>query len=196
MKPSLIFLTIFILQISISKTSPYPKNTNTQFIKTSCNSTNYPKLCYHSLSIYANTIKTSPQLLANTALNVTLKATSSTSRLVKKISRRHDLSHRMSAAVADCVEVVGDSVFELQRSIGEISQDIKDPNFYQVMEDVQTWVSAALTDDDTCMDGFGGEKAMKNGKVKSLIRRHILKISHLTSNALALVNVYASSHEF
>ncbi|XP_065858895.1 pectinesterase inhibitor 10-like [Euphorbia lathyris] len=184
-----IFATIFILQI----TSSFPKNTDTQYIKTSCNSTNYPKLCYHSLSIYASTIKTSPKLLADAALNVTLKATSSTSRLMKRISRRHGLSHRVSAAVADCVEVVGDSVFELQRSIGEMGH-AKDPNFYQVMDNVQTWVSAALTDDDTCVDGFAGD-SMKWGKVKSVIRKHIVKISHYTSNALALLNVYVSSHE-
>ncbi|CAF2380530.1 unnamed protein product [Brassica napus] len=35
------------------------------------------------------------------------------------------------------------------------------------MSNVQTWVSAALTDETTCLDGFSG-RAME-GKVKKLI---------------------------
>ncbi|KAK4479972.1 hypothetical protein RD792_013026 [Penstemon davidsonii] len=51
-------------------------------------------------------------------------------------------------------------------------------------------VSAALTDEDTCADGFAG-KAM-NGGVKTAVRQRILNIVHITSNALALVNSYAA----
>ncbi|KAJ9147764.1 hypothetical protein P3X46_029887 [Hevea brasiliensis] len=176
---------------SSSATRPVPSNTNTQYIRTSCSNTTYPRLCYHSLSIYAREIKTNPKLLVNTALSITLKATKSTSRLMKRMSRIHGLKPREAAAVVDCVEVVGDSVYELQRSIAEMAH-VRGSNFYQVMADVQTWVSAVLTDDDTCMDGFAGDPM--NGNVKTLARRHIVKISHLTSNALALINSYASSH--
>lgn len=110
---------------------------------------------------------------------------------MKKMSRIHGLNPREAAAVADCVEVVGDSVYELQRSIGEMGH-ARGSNFFQVMADVQTWVSAALTDDNTCMDEFAGDSM--NGNVKALARRHLVKIAHLTSNALALINNYASSY--
>ncbi|XP_015573662.1 21 kDa protein isoform X1 [Ricinus communis] len=172
-------------------TAPLPSNTNTQYIRTTCNYTTYPRLCYHSLSIYASKIKTNPKLLANTALNITFKATESTSRLMKKMSRIHGLNPGVAAALVDCMEVVGDSVYELQRSIGEMGH-ASGANFYGVMEDIQTWVSAALTDDTTCIDGFD-EQPNLNGNVKRIVRKHILKISHLTSNALALINNYASS---
>ncbi|MBA0683441.1 hypothetical protein Goari_025101, partial [Gossypium aridum] len=55
----------------------------------------------------------------------------------------------------------------------------------------QTWVSVALTNKDTCMDGFSS-RAM-NGYVKMMVRKRIVKIAHLTSNALALINNYVSS---
>lgn len=110
---------------------------------------------------------------------------------MKKMSRIHGLNPREAAAVADCVEVVGDSVYELQRSIGEMGH-ARGSNFFQVMADVQTWVSAALTDDNTCMDEFAGDPM--NGNAKALARRHLVKIAHLTSNALALINNYASSY--
>ncbi|RVX15629.1 21 kDa protein [Vitis vinifera] len=57
------------------------------------------------------------------------------------------------------------------------------------MSDIQTWVSAALTNDDTCMDSFSGN-AM-NGNVKTTVRGYILHVAQMTSVALALINNYA-----
>ncbi|KAK5813177.1 21 kDa protein-like [Gossypium arboreum] len=170
--------------------APFDNQRNIEYIKSSCSSTTYPRLCYRSLSIYANKINTSPRLLVDTALNVTLKASKSTSRLMVKISRIHGLRPRVAAAMADCIEVIGDSVDELQQSIEELGH-VSRSNFALTMSDIQTWVSAALTDEDTCMDGFAG-KSM-NGNVKTMVRKRIVKITHLTSNALALVNNYAST---
>lgn len=191
-----VLVATLILQFSTSISSSsaarsVPSNANTQYVRTSCSNTSYPRLCYRSLSIYASKIKTNPKLLAHTALNITLKATKSTSRLMKRMSRIHGLKRREAAALADCVELVGDAVYELQRSIAEM-RHVRGSNFYQVLADVQTWVSAVLTDDDTCMEGFSGNPM--NRSVKILARRHIVKISHLASNALALVNNYAASH--
>ncbi|XVF10777.1 hypothetical protein REPUB_Repub07fG0212300 [Reevesia pubescens] len=169
---------------------PFHNQRNIEYIKSSCSTTTYPRLCYRSLSIYASKINTSPRLLVHTALNVTLQESKSTSRLMIKISRIHGLRPRVAGAMADCIEVIGDSVDELQQSIGELGH-ISRSNFSLTMSDIQTWVSAALTDEDTCMDGFAG-KAM-NGDVKTMVRKRIVKIAHLTSNALALINNYAST---
>ncbi|PPD67859.1 hypothetical protein GOBAR_DD35263 [Gossypium barbadense] len=56
---------------------------------------------------------------------------------------------------------------------------------------IQTWVSATIMDEDTCMDGFSS-RAM-NGYAKMIVKKRIVKITHLTSNALALINDYVSS---
>lgn len=174
-----------------ASTAILPSKANTEYIKTSCETTIYPKLCYRSLSIYANKIKTSPEKLATTALNVTLKATKSTSRMVIKMSKIPGLIPKeTAAAMADCRELINDSVDELKQSIEEMGE-IKNSNFEVIMSDIQTWVSAALTDEDTCMDGLKG-KPLKTYE-ETLLRRHVIKISHLTSNALALVNNYASA---
>lgn len=86
----------------------------------------------------------------------------------------------------DCVEQLGDAVDELRKSIREMGQ-ISKFNFQFMMNDIQTWVSAALTDETTCSDGFKGNT--KNGKT---VRKNILTIAHMTSNALALINKFAS----
>jgi pectinesterase inhibitor-like protein len=60
------------------------------------------------------------------------------------------------------------------------------------MSDVQTWVSAALTDQSTCTDGF--QEANANGEIKTVVRGRIVQVAQLTSNALALLNKLATSH--
>ncbi|GMP95909.1 hypothetical protein CsSME_00044776 [Camellia sinensis var. sinensis] len=184
----LLFTTTYIN--SCSTTKP-----NTAFIKKSCNTTLYPHLCYKSLSIYANKIQKSPKRLATTALSITLSASKSTTAAMKKLSKDQGLKPREVIAMADCVEVLGDSVYELQRSMKEMARvegGGGSSDFEFQMSNIETWVSAALTDDDTCTEGFAG-KAM-NGVVKTMVRSYIVKVAHLTSNALAIVNNYAATH--
>ncbi|XP_075504348.1 pectinesterase inhibitor 10-like [Primulina tabacum] len=90
------------------------------------------------------------------------------------------------ASLLECVEVVGDSVYELHRSLRRLNHTETGYNFVLQMNDVQTWVSAALTDDDTCIDDFN-----VNGKMKIVVRGLILRIARLASVALAFINSYA-----
>ncbi|CAH2048065.1 unnamed protein product [Thlaspi arvense] len=192
------FLSIALLiSITTSSTtsSTYSNQTNIDFIKTSCNLTLYKTLCYTSLSPYALTIDSNPKKLAVTALNLTLSSAKSTAKFIKNI-RHGNLTRFEAAAVADCVEEIGDSVKELQDSIRVLdSTNHNDSSkFEMVMSDVETWVSAALTDDNTCMDCFVRDGRAK-AAVKDLVRRHVVKVARMTSNALAFINMYASTHE-
>lgn len=165
--------------------------TNAEFIRTSCKATTYPDLCYSSLSSHASAIGADPELLAHTALDVALESAQSTSAAMVKIAGRRDLTPRETGAMRDCVEELGDSVAEIKRSLGEMKQ-LKGPDFSFKISNIQTWVSAALTDENTCTDGFAG-KSM-SGEVKTVVGEQIVKVAHLTSNALALVNSFAALH--
>ncbi|KAK4572036.1 hypothetical protein RGQ29_030445 [Quercus rubra] len=168
-----------------------PNKPSTEFIRTSCSSTTYPKLCFTSLSTYTNLIQTSPQLLASTALNVTLSSAKSTYTMMVNISKSQGMSPKVVATMKDCVEELSDSVYELKKSIREM-KNVKGSKFQLMISDIQTWVSAALTDETTCTDGFQGKAT--NGNVKTLVRGRIVNVAQLTSNALALINRYASLH--
>ncbi|KAJ0098886.1 hypothetical protein Patl1_19919 [Pistacia atlantica] len=168
---------------------PVPPNiVSTEFIKTSCSSTTYPRLCYTTLAGHASLIQTSPKLLAHVALNVTLATAKSTSAVMLKLSKGSGMNPREVEAMQDCLEELSDSADEIRRSIGEMGQ-INASNFEIMMSDIQTWVSAALTDETTCRDGFEGNTV--NGK---MVRSRIVNIAHMTSNALSLINSYASVH--
>lgn len=92
--------------------------------------------------------------------------------------------------MSDCMDTVaGDSIDELKQSM-ELMGHMGGRDFAFQLNNVQTWVSAAITNDDTCMDGFDG-RAM-DGKVKSEVRRRVVNVAQLTSNALALINRLAN----
>lgn len=114
---------------------------------------------------------------------------------MKVLAKNRVLKPREKAAMVDCLEELSDAIYELEISLEEMhhsgSHHGPGSNFYLVMSDIQTWVSAALTDDDTCMDGFSGNNM--NGDVKIAARRLVLKVAQLTSVGLALVNNYAVS---
>ncbi|XP_042503802.1 pectinesterase inhibitor 7-like [Macadamia integrifolia] len=167
-----------------------PAETEMEFIKTSCDEvTLYPDLCFQSLSPYASTVHMSPRRLAQVGLAVSLTSARSTSDMVVSLSKQNDMSPSEAAAVADCVETTGDSIDELEQSLVQMKH-LRGSDFDLKLSNIQTWVSAALTNDDTCMNGFEGN-AM-NGNIKNTIRSGILSVAQLTSNALALINRLSS----
>lgn len=71
----------------------------------------------------------------------------------------------------------------LQQSIEELGcVDGASSSRLQV-SNIQTWVSAALMNEDTCVDGFANLPL--NGKVETTAHRHVTKAAHLTINAYA-----------
>ncbi|KAJ6993524.1 hypothetical protein NC653_016609 [Populus alba x Populus x berolinensis] len=52
------------------------------------------------------------------------------------------------------------------------------------MSNAQTWVSAALTNEDTCLDGFHEVES----KAKDDVKRKITNVARVTSNALYMIN--------
>ncbi|XP_068314705.1 21 kDa protein-like [Pyrus communis] len=185
------FVTSFLVALliscyifsSTSAARDLAQKTNNEFMKTSCSATTHSKLnsklCLTSLLRHSSAIQTSPKLMANTALIVTLAYAKSTSTMMSKLSQSHDMKLREVGAMSDCIEELSDLLDAIQRSIAE-------------MGNVQAWVSAALTDETTCSDGFGGNGM--NGNLKTVVRGRVVNIAQLTSNALALINRYASVH--
>lgn len=108
--------------------------------------------------------------------------------LLGRLKNNKRMKGRNRAAVLDCVEVFDAAIDELHRSLGVLRR-LSRRNFDSQMGDLTTWVSAALTDEDTCVEGFEGER----GKVVSLLRNRVVKVGYITSNALALVNKLATS---
>ncbi|XP_039122318.1 21 kDa protein-like [Dioscorea cayenensis subsp. rotundata] len=166
-------------------------STSVEFIRNSCTKTDYPTLCFSSLSAYAPTIQTSPKQLAEAALSVSLDSTKSTSTMIKSMSKGQGMSSREKEAMSDCMDTLQDSVEELKQSLKAMGE-LKGKDVKLHMNDIQTWVSSALTDENTCMNGFTNNEIKDEG-AENKVRSQVVKVAQLTSNALALINGMAGA---
>ncbi|KAE8730087.1 hypothetical protein F3Y22_tig00003041pilonHSYRG00806 [Hibiscus syriacus] len=164
----------------------------TDFIRTSCYATLYPDVCYSSLSRYANAIQQDPARLARAAIGVALSKARNLAVYVSNISRVADngADRRAKASLLDCFSNMGDAVDEIRGSLKQMSQTVApgSESFRFQMGNVQTWMSAALTDEETCTDRL---EDVAEGPVKTEVLKRAAKVKKFTSNALALVNSYA-----
>ncbi|KNA10819.1 hypothetical protein SOVF_140490 [Spinacia oleracea] len=195
-----LLLTTFSLflhhTLSIPTTTPF------DFIRSSCNATLYPDICYTSLSGYANAIRLDPAQLARISIGVTLARARHTTTFFTNMTQRADYGPdpREASALHDCTSTFGDAVKQMHDSLREMSQlasaagignsyNTKSVIMFQV-SNVQTWMSAALTNEDTCTDGFQDVAACP---VKDAVLEKVVMVKEYTSNALALVNSFAAS---
>ncbi|XP_059664308.1 pectinesterase inhibitor 6 [Cornus florida] len=159
------------------------------YVRNACSVTQYPDLCMHSLSSFSSTAKDSPTKWARAGVSVTINEAKRVARYLVKLKKGGTITGgRNRGALSDCIECLQDTVDNLHRSLG-VLRKLNGQTFGSQMGDVTTWVSAALTDEDTCLDGFDGQR----GKKANLVRNRVSKISCITSNALALVNKLATS---
>ncbi|KAL5052526.1 hypothetical protein RYX36_033208 [Vicia faba] len=197
---SIIFFafTFSYLQSAIATGEQPPTTGNdgdTEFIRSSCNTTLYPDICYTSLSRYANAVQQNPGQLARIAIAVSFSKVHRTASYLYNLTRVADYGGNSRAALAlhDCFSNLNDAVDEIRGSIKQMRQigsaGASADSFLFQMSNVQTWMSAALTDEETCTDGF---QDVENCPMKTDVNDRVTKVKKFTSNALALVNGYAS----
>ncbi|XP_077239954.1 plant invertase/pectin methylesterase inhibitor superfamily protein [Tasmannia lanceolata] len=182
-------LTIFLSLLSLSsETQPATgRKPDSDLIRLSCVHARYPNLCINSLSAYAGSAQT-PNGLAQAAVSVSLSRAQNVTIFLSRFLNAETVSKRERSTLRDCVEQLSDSIDELRKTLSEL-RHLRSGTFRWQMSNAETWVSAALTNDDTCADGF---KSV-NGSAKMAVRRKISNVARVTSNALYLVNRLAST---
>ncbi|KAI3735177.1 hypothetical protein L6452_14667 [Arctium lappa] len=180
------FLIFMAMAISVVPTSSSTTKTYTNFVKTSCNSTTYPSICLTYLLPYATAVKSNPQRLVKQALSATLKSATTTRSTVVKLAKAKNITKEDAAVLKDCVEEIQDSIDEIKNSLKAISSLKSSANKQLLISNAQTWTSAAITDDYTCIDDFSDQNV--SPAIKSKIRNSFVRIARLSSNALYLIN--------
>ncbi|XP_047074416.1 21 kDa protein-like [Lolium rigidum] len=174
----------------------------TDFIRKSCRATQYPSVCVQSLSAYGaagNSPPRSPQELARAALTVSADRAKSASAYVGRLvgpGLRGSAGgpKKGSSPARDCLENMADSVGHLRDAAKELSGGLGragTPAFRWHLSNVQTWCSAALTDENTCLDGLSRGV---DARTRAAIRSKVVDVAQVTSNALALVNKVGAGH--
>ncbi|KAF0903705.1 hypothetical protein E2562_029077 [Oryza meyeriana var. granulata] len=161
------------------------------FIRKSCRATQYPAVCMQSMASYGGTPPPrSPRELARAALSVSVDRARSASAYVGRLCGPGGRGGGAAGAgpVRDCLENMADSVGHLRDAAQELGGNMGragSPGFKWHLSNVQTWCSAALTDENTCLDGLSRGV---DAATRSAIRGKIVEVAQVTSNALALVN--------
>ena len=188
------YLQVHLVTVQYT-TCAVTNSTHLDFVKTSCKTTLHPALCVNSLSNYAASIKGNDQQLAKAAITVSLNNAKSAAAYISKLAGTSNKKSREYQALKDCVNSMTSCVASLTQSVQELGKmgQFKGQTFVWHMNNVQTWVSSALTHQNTCTGGFS-DKSM-NGKVKDAVNKRMSSVSQVTSNALALVNGFAVRHK-
>ncbi|KAI3414949.1 PMEI domain-containing protein [Psidium guajava] len=153
-------------------------------VRSSCSHALYPDICLRTLSSYAGPTD-NPRDVARAALKISLaRARRVSSYLSDQAASSGSKSKRERGALADCLEQMSDSVDELRESLAELKHLRGGEELRWQLSNAETWVSAALTNEDTCLDGFQEVGV----KVKDDVRRKISNVARVTSNALYLIN--------
>ncbi|KAK3021050.1 hypothetical protein RJ639_047297 [Escallonia herrerae] len=96
---------------------------------------------------------------------------------------------RNRIALSDCIDCFQDAIDNLHDSLN-VLRSLTGKTFGSKIGDITTWVSGALTDQDTCLDGFD---SVQNIRQVTLVQNLVTYVTYVTSNALALVSKLATT---
>ncbi|XP_050236942.1 probable pectinesterase/pectinesterase inhibitor 34 [Mercurialis annua] len=170
---------------SSDHSSPAVARKPTQAIQKTCGKTRYPSLCVNSLLDFPGSLTANEQDLVHISFNMTLQHFTKALYFSSTISYL-DMDTRVRSAYDDCLELLDDSVDALTRALSTIGGPSANNARPQAIggsnEDVVTWLSASLTNHDTCTEGFEG----LSGSVKDQMANKLRDLSELVSNCLAI----------
>ncbi|CAN0914125.1 Putative pectinesterase/pectinesterase inhibitor 22 [Linum grandiflorum] len=157
------------------------------WMQRACTGIRDPETCVASLRGRASLRQRSPASIVNAAIRTTLKEARSAIDAITKFTAL-SFSYREQLAVEDCKELLDFSVTELAWSLaemnrvrtGETGSQTGLPNSEE--GNLKAWLSAALGNQDTCLEGFEGT----DRHVEKFIRGSLKQVTQLIGNVLAL----------
>ncbi|XP_078159138.1 pectinesterase-like isoform X2 [Carex rostrata] len=146
---------------------------------THCEGTLYPELCASSLSTIPNLSKKSlPQVICS-VVNKTVDEVKASSANCSAYLHYRTLEPIQQLAINDCLELLDESLDQLLLAVSNLESK---PNAH--VNDVLTVLSATMTNQYTCLDGF---QNIKGENIRNYIKGRLHHVSHLVSNSLAMV---------
>ncbi|KAJ0049059.1 hypothetical protein Pint_15226 [Pistacia integerrima] len=159
--------------------SPFLSSDSMASIKTVCSETQYPDSCFSS--IYSLNVPTNsdPEIIFKLSLQVSIKGLSNITSFLKTLNDVHS-----EPALQDCMTQFEDALTRLNDSVSEMEVGSGEKMLTdRKVNDVQTWISAAMTDEDSCLDGL----EEMGSKVFDEVKSKMQKSKEALSNSLAII---------
>lgn len=182
-----LFASILLIAIFTHSVTANTKAHANAILKSSCTTTLHPDLCYSTLSDIPQLTKIvkTPKDVIQLAVNKTKETLERNYFTIKKLTLRTDLTKREKIALHDCLEMVADTLQELNQIIGLLEAYPTKKGIRRHVDDLMTLMSTTLTNQETCIDGFSHDKHDRELR-DSLIAGEI-HAEKLCSNSLALI---------
>ncbi|XP_058108752.1 pectinesterase-like [Magnolia sinica] len=157
-------------------------------LRSSCSSTRFPDLCYASIASEPGLAASlaSQKDVIEASINLTLRAVEQTFfKIEKLISSRRGLSRREKTALHDCLEDIDQTIDELKEAYEDLKVYPSKKSLSEQADDLKSLLSAAMTNQDSCIDGFSHDGADK--KVRKILLQNLKNVYHMCSNSLAMI---------
>ncbi|KAF6139861.1 hypothetical protein GIB67_009708 [Kingdonia uniflora] len=164
-----------------SKSNNVDTNTNSisKSIKAICAVTLYPNSCYTSLSDASNSSRLDPEALFKLSIQVAMAGLSKAADHFSKYKIDGVFEPMATAALENCRDLLDLAMDHLNSAL---SSHI-DATLLEIVDDLKTWLSAAGTYQQTCIDGL--ENA--SGEIKGIVSKFLTNSTEYTSNSLAII---------
>lgn len=163
--------------------STKPITSTARAVAMMCEPTDYKLACEKSLSKAVNrSTSPTPKDLVSAAIAVIMDEVD---QAINRSSKLNSTDPRARAAVGDCRELLGYAMDDLETTLSTVDGH-RIGNLPGVADDLKTWLSAAITYQETCIDGFPA------GELKDKMRAAMTDAMELSSNALAIVDEVVS----
>lgn len=160
-------------------------STSSKSIQAICQPTDYRETCEQSLSKAAGNT-TDPNKLVQAGFQVAIDALQqaiANSSALKEVAK----DPMAKQALDNCKELMNDAIDDLKISFKEVGDfDISQLDEY--LGNLKIWLSATVTYQQTCLDGFDNTTGPAGDKMKEILTLS----SQLTSNGLAMVTSLSS----
>jgi pectinesterase inhibitor-like protein len=169
--------------------SPSSNSADSIIIKAVCNVTRYPDSCFStitSLSSSSSPKPTDPEAIFKLSIRVSIAELSNFKTIISNSNEAGALGD-CQTQIEDALSRLNDSVVAMEVGPGEkVLTESK-------IKDLQTWISAAMTDQETCLDGLEEMGSTALDEVKTKMQRS----KEYISNCLAiLANIHTLLHNF
>ncbi|AAF26136.1 putative pectinesterase [Arabidopsis thaliana] len=156
-------------------------NASVKAVKDVCAPTDYRKTCEDTL-IKNGKNTTDPMELVKTAFNVTMKQITDAAKKSQTIMELQKDS-RTRMALDQCKELMDYALDELSNSFEELGK-FEFHLLDEALINLRIWLSAAISHEETCLEGFQGTQGNAGETMKKALKTAI----ELTHNGLAIIS--------
>ncbi|XP_038698230.1 putative invertase inhibitor [Tripterygium wilfordii] len=167
-----------LLSLLVLASSSGAKGYEPDLISTACNRTLHQELCISSLRSDPRSHSSDLEGLAEIALNISTIHGVQTLSYINHLKSNvgGNVSEYVLTCLSDCMEEYSEAIDKLEDSVGALMN--------RSFDDLVTFVTAAMTDSDTCEEGFE-----ENPEEVSPLTKRNQDFSMLCSNFLAITTL-------